>query len=131
MAIVASFVHDPEHLPPDVRDVSAACDALHVREYILFGMAYSAWFGRHAPDDTLEPPFVRYLYTGQAPIWVRHFSRDILRRRSEGSLDRTTFGLPPLAPQPGTAGRLQIVGRVLLGAVWAVMIATLCLGITN
>lgn len=108
---------------PDVRDVVVACDALNIREIILFRLAFARWFGRDASERELERSFMRYLFAQQSPMWVRQFTRDVLRRKNEGALDPTQFGLPPRVANAEGNGTFETVCRVLLVLAWGIIIA--------
>lgn len=108
---------------PDVRDVVGACEVLNVREIILFRLAFARWFGRDASETELERPFMHYLFAQQAPMWVRQFTREVLRRKTEGVLDPTQFGLPPRAVNADRSGRFESVCRFLLAFAWGIILA--------
>ncbi len=108
---------------PDVRDVVGACEALNIREIILFRLAFARWFGRDASEMELERPFMHYLFAQQAPMWVRQFTREVLRRKTEGVLDPTQFGLPPRATNAEGDDAFETVWRFLLLLAWGAIIA--------
>lgn len=108
---------------PDVRDVVGACEALNIREIKLFRLAFARWFGRDASEPEVERPFMHYLFTHQSPMWVRQFTREVLRRKNEGVLDPTQFGLPPRVANADGDGRFETVCRVLLLLAWGIMFA--------
>lgn len=114
--------YDP-YPTPDVRDVVGACDALNVREFKLFRLAFARWFGRDASESELERPFMHYLFAHQSPMWVRQFTREVLRRKTEGVLDPAQFGLPPRVPMRDDDGSFETVCRVLLVVAWGAIIA--------
>ena len=110
---------------PDVRDVVSACDALNVREINLFRLAFARWFGREASESELERSFMHYLFAQQAPMWVRQFTREVLRRKNEGVLDPAQFGLPPPAANVHGNGSFETICRVLFVVAWGIMIAVI------
>ena len=113
---------------PDVKTVVAAAEALNVREYNLFNVAYAWWFGRYAGEKEVERPFMRYLMTEQAPVWVRQFAREVLARKREGRLDPRLYGLPPVPPPPRiSAGEMFLRGVVF--ALWVLIIAMILIGV--
>lgn len=113
---------------PDVKTVVAAAEALNVREYNLFNVAYAWWFGRYAGEKEVERPFMRYLMTEQAPVWVRQFAREVLARKREGRLDPRLYGLPPVPPPPSiSAGEIFLRGVVF--ALWVLIIAMILIGV--
>jgi hypothetical protein len=113
---------------PDVKTVVAASEALNVREYNLFNVAYAWWFGRYAGEKEVERPFMRYLMTEQAPVWVRQFAREVLTRKREGRLDPRLYGLPPVPPPPNLSpGEMFLRGIVF--ALWVLIIAIILIGV--
>ena len=113
---------------PDVTNVVAAAEALNVREYSLFNVAYAWWFGRDAGEKEVEGPFMRYLMTEQAPVWVRQFAREVLARKREGRLDPRLYGLPPVPPPPSiSTGEMFLRGVVF--ALWVLIIAMILIGV--
>jgi hypothetical protein len=121
---MANLLRKYDPLPTaDVRDVVGACDALNIREIILFKLAFARWFGRDASEAELERPFMHYLFSHQAPMWVRQFVREVLRQKTQGVLDPTQFGLPPRTTNADTNGLFETVCRFLLIVAWGVIIA--------
>ena len=118
-------------IPPsaDVADVVAAADALGVREFRLFTIAYARWFGRAASDAVIERPFMRYLYTAEAPLWVRQFTREVLRLRDVGRLDPTRYGLPPTRPLSPVLADVEAASRIALVVVWGIIIIIVGIGV--
>ena len=115
----------------DVRDVADACDALDVKEIDLFRLAHVRWFGREADEKDLERPFMRYLFTQRAPMWVRQCTREVLRQKSAGTVDRTRFGLPyEDAPGDGS-GPWGGTARALWVLTWLAIIAVIAVGISG
>jgi hypothetical protein len=113
---------------PDVTNVVAAAEALNVREYNLFNVAYAWWFGRVAGEKEVERPFMRYLMTEQAPVWVRQFAREVLERKREGRLDPRQYGLPPAPPPLPTSG-LELFLRGVVFALWVLIVAIILIGV--
>jgi len=113
----------------DVKVVHAAAEALQVREIRLFRIAYARWFGEEATEKTIERPFMRYLFSAEAPIWVRHFAREVLDRLEAGQLDPRDYGLPPrLPPLPGTL-HLERAFRALLIVAWIAIVGVIAIGV--
>jgi len=100
-------------IPPDIRDVLDTAAALDVTEFRVFELAYTGWFGRSAHPDELERYFVPYMFDGIVPLWVRQFTRDVLRREGRGELRRDEFGL--LAPR-------RTRGQMLTGGGWVLLL---------
>lgn len=113
---------------PDVSAVVAASEALNVREFNLFRVAYAWWFGRNGSDKEVERPFMNYLFTEQAPLWVRQFAREVLDRKREGRLDPKQYGLPPLPQAPSLPG-VQSFLRGVWFSLWVMAIGILLIGI--
>lgn len=103
---------------------------LTIGEFRLFALAYARWHGRAAGETDLETLFVAYLLRRRVPIWVGHFTRQVVARQRAGTLDRTAFGLAPeRMADPGSAleraWRDVLWGIAALGAysAWAFVIA--------
>lgn len=128
--LVPNFRHFDALLQPspDVTAVVAASEALNVREFNLFRVAYAWWYGRDASEKDVERPFMRYLFTEQAPPWVRQFAREVLDRKSQGRLDPKHYGLPPL-PAPPTISGAQALLRGVWFALWVMAVAILLIGV--
>ena len=85
-------------------------------------MAYARWFGREVSDAAMEPTFMRYLFTEEAPVWVRHFTREVLALRDQGRLDRSRFGLPPRTRPSLAPDAIDRFGRWFLGLAWGLAV---------
>ncbi len=59
----------------DDRGVPVAAGRLGITEFELFCAAYESWFARAASQHRIEKYFVQYLFYGDVPYWVRHFTR--------------------------------------------------------
>ena len=64
----------------DAAAIEKAAERLRVNEFELFRLAHRHWFGDDPGTKALEHVFVAYLFRGEAPMWVRHFSRQALGR---------------------------------------------------
>ncbi len=60
-------------------EIVAACNCLDVGEYQLFELAYRDWYGAGADIKNLARYFANYLNGHQAPFWVYHYARKILK----------------------------------------------------
>ena len=113
-------------LSEDTRAVLDASACLDVTEFELFTLAYRRWFDADAKLEKLEQVFARYMFHHEAPPYVRQFTREVLRRERESTLDPADFGVPP-APDtpPDKHGPLIAWGllAITVGYV-AVLIAT-------
>lgn len=78
--------------PPDFVAAMKAAEALGVSEYDFFRLAFRRWSGREADEKALERYFVAYMFHQNVPVWVRHFSRDVLSRDATGKLDAAELG---------------------------------------
>jgi len=92
---------------PDVGNMTITDEAkvrissrlLEISEFRLFHIAYSRWYGMEIPDREIEPTFSAYLLENRIPHWVRHFTREVLSRYRDGTLDPGDYDLPGiLAP---------------------------------
>ncbi len=59
----------------DDRGVPLAAGRLGITEFELFCAAYESWFAHAASQHRIEKYFVQYLFYGDVPYWVRHFTR--------------------------------------------------------
>ena len=64
-----------EYDPADTDCVISAANYLEVSEFAIFSDAYSAWYGKKAPDEQMEKVFVQYLQENKVPFWVRNYAR--------------------------------------------------------
>lgn len=83
-----------EPLTPDQRAVLDTAACLGATEYQVFEESWRQWYGGE-PPARLERCFVRYMFHGEAPHWVRHFCR----------LVETSAGRLALSPQLERARR--------------------------
>ena len=72
------FFSNYKELSVDCRQVLAATNVLNVTEFRLFELAYREWFGHAGVEVELEKVYALYWFTGLAPDWVRHYSRQVL-----------------------------------------------------
>ena len=77
---------------PDFAAAMKAAEALGVSEYDFFRLAFRRWSGREANEKVLERYFVAYMFHQNVPVWVRHFSRDVLSRDATGKLNAAELG---------------------------------------
>jgi hypothetical protein len=68
----------------DLKGVQRASDLLGLAEFDLFREAYRAWHKDIPSDELLEQHFVPYMFSGEAPVWVRSFVRTTLDRVEKG-----------------------------------------------
>jgi hypothetical protein len=110
------FISKYKQLSADSQQVQAAADVLEVTEFRLFEMAYREWFGKSCQEGEMEKLYMMYWFTGMSPLWVRHYSRQVL---SLGSAIGHSVSLPaamtlPSAFQIVTLGCLLMSGLLLL-----------------
>ena len=73
------------YLTVDARAVHQAALSLNIAEFELFSRAHAAWYCESACERDLERHFVSYLFDGEVPVWVRDFSRRIIREVRTGA----------------------------------------------
>jgi len=61
--------------PADTDCVVSAANYLEVSEFAIFRDAFTAWYGKEAPEKQVEKVFVRYLQENKVPFWVRNYAR--------------------------------------------------------
>ncbi len=71
-----------------------AAQALQVKEFDFFRLAYRRWFGRQPDEKQLEKLFVAYMMRRVVPPWARHLSREVVDHRRRGTLDASAYGAP-------------------------------------
>lgn len=69
-------------------EIIKACNCLDVGEFQLFQLAYRDWFGMEAGDKKLVKCFSIYLTHNQAPFWVHHYARKILKLSQSNELNQ-------------------------------------------
>ncbi len=69
-----------------------AAAILAIREIDFFRLAYERWFGKEIEPQVLERIFAAYMFHQKVPPWVRHLSRDIVTRGSDGDFDSRAIG---------------------------------------
>ncbi len=67
----------------DGERVVLSANLLDTSEFEIFRRAHNYWHERVVDDKALEQEFSRYLFSGQAPPWVRHYTRMLLRREQK------------------------------------------------
>jgi hypothetical protein len=72
-----------------------------ISELEVFHRAHQHWFGEAPQAEQLEQEFVRYLYFGATPHWVRHYCRDVHARSAQ-----------PLPGGPANPGILNAIARL-------------------
>lgn len=96
--------------PPDFTAAMKAAEALGVSEFDFFRLAFRRWSGREADEKALERHFAPYMFHQTVPVWVRHFSREVLSLDAAGKLNAAEFGALKYRcqPPPHRYGRLYI-----------------------
>ncbi len=69
-----------EYDPADTDCVISAANYLEVSEFAVFRDAYTAWYGREAPEKQVEKVFVEYLVEDKVPFWVRNYARSRIEK---------------------------------------------------
>ena len=68
--------------PADTDCVVSAANFLEVSEFAVFSHAYTAWYGKEAPEKQVEKVFVEYLQENKVPFWVRNYARSRVAEES-------------------------------------------------
>ncbi len=79
--------------PADCGAVATAAEALGIREYDFFRLAFRRWSGREPGGKALEGTFVAYMFHQRVPACVRHLSREVLQLKGSGTLRPGAFGV--------------------------------------
>ena len=106
---------DPD-IDPAVDGVLEAAALLDTTEFNIFCLAYARWFGQRATERLIEPYFSAYMFKDIVPPWVRHFTRQIIRRANQGSLKPEDYGLrtPPISARMILLGRFYATLLLLI-----------------
>ena len=86
-----------------------------MNEFQVFHLAYASWHGYEADEETIEASFIPYMFAERVPWWVRSFTRTVLRRDREGTLDPAQFGISrrQATAQDQRRGHLYLIGLAL------------------
>ncbi len=79
--------------PSDCGAVVEAAEALGIREYDFFRLAFRRWSGREPDEKAVERAFVAYMFHQRVPACVRHLGREVLQLKGSGTLDPGAFGI--------------------------------------
>ncbi len=107
--------------------VPEAAAALEVREFDLFALAHSWWFGRRLDRQTLEGVFAAYMFAGTVPPWARHYAREVLRELGSAAPDLSRLGLQrprATARPPRQARHILAAACVVFAMLYALVPAT-------
>jgi hypothetical protein len=118
----ASRKHFDEHIAPDIEEVLDVAAYLDITEFEVFHLAYSWWHGQEPTDAKIEPFFVRYMFQGSVPHWVRQFTRMALRLRDQGRLDPEQLGVQRLPPADAKSISKGIRYGIILAAALSSLI---------
>ncbi len=115
--------------PPDPSDCGAvvtAVEALGIREYDFFRLAFRRWSGREPDGKALERAFVAYMFHQSVPACVRHLSRHVLARAAEGRLNGAELGALKYTrpPPPPRHGRFYV-------GITAALVVLYCVALLN
>jgi hypothetical protein len=105
-------------LSADIHTVLDAASLLEVTEFHLFELAYVDWFGRPGGTREVEPFFVKYMFQGIVPLWVRQFARKILGGEDEDHRQLAAeLGIRPPEPPPPEVRKAVVYILSLVGVV--------------
>ena len=76
----------------DCHAIAEAAQALGLKEFDFFRLAYRRWFGRQPDEKQLETFFVAYMFGRVVPSWARHLGRQVVDQRRNGTLDPESLG---------------------------------------
>lgn len=93
MIDVRSLCRGGRSWPAETTVLDAAA-LLDVAEIELFRQAWRRWYGEEG-GLVVERRFLRYMFRGEIPFWVRDYCRHVLADARAGCLDRARFGIRP------------------------------------
>jgi hypothetical protein len=111
---------------PDIRAVLETAALLDTTEFDLFGLAYRDWYAQSASSTEIESFFVSYMFAEKVPMWVRQYTRKILRLAKDGPIDRIALGIKLQPANPAMVRK----GQRYLMAVFVAMVGLVMLAAT-
>ncbi len=69
----------------DGERVVHSANLLEISEYEVFRRAFQEWYGSQPDVASLEDDFAQYLYFSATPLWVRHYTRNLLEESPNAS----------------------------------------------
>ena len=106
--------------------VAAAAARLDIPEVEVVQLAYRWWHGATLPPRRLDQVFARYMFNGQAPPWLRHYAREVLRCEPGDQDSRRRLGLEESASGVARARHGWLVIPSTIAAMMAIV--ALCIG---
>jgi hypothetical protein len=105
----------------DTQSVLEASALLDITEFHLFNLAYFRWYGHYSSPHGMEQHFANYMFCAIVPLWVRHFTREILHQANIGRLNGLDYDIH--VPRPSAAVIRR--GRRLVGLLFALCLLLL------
>lgn len=100
-----------EDISADVAAILQTAAVLDATEYLVFQLAYKDWFGKKATDVRVEPHFSRYMFGEIVPIWVRQYTRKVIKLDQDGGLNPRALGVYQRLP----SRRMILIGKAYVG----------------
>ena len=72
---------------PKRSEILEAANLLHIGEFQFIQLAFKVWYEKELPEEKINKIFSEYMLTGIIPIWVTHYSQDILKLNKANVLD--------------------------------------------
>ena len=111
--------------PSDGGAVVEAAEALGIREYDFFRLAFRRWSGREPDEKAVEQAFVAYMFHQRVPACVRHLSRDVLHLKGSGTLDPGAFGIGGFTRRQPLPRLGRFSWRLVAGAIVVLFLMSL------
>ena len=103
--------------PSDCGAVVTAAEALGIREYDFFRLAFRRWSGREPDGKALERTFVAYMFHQRVPTCVRHLSREVLQLKGSDTLRPGAFGVAAFERRQPLPRLGRFSWRLVAGAI--------------
>lgn len=103
--------------PSDCGAVVCAAEALGIREYDFFRLAFRRWSGGEPDGKALERTFVAYMFHQRVPPCVRHLSREVLQLKESGTLRPGAFGVAAFERRQPLPRLGRFSWRLVAGAI--------------
>lgn len=106
---------------PDGDLVSEAAAALDIPEIAIFRRAWTHWYGGTPDERRIEPPFLRYMFGGSAPPWVRAYARHVVESHRREPIDPRAWGVRSSYVRNPVRGYLLTLASVTVIVVLVVL----------
>lgn len=118
--------HDKHSSGSAANEIMFSASLLQITEYEFFRVAYREWFIKEITEPDLEIIFNNYISNGNAPPWVRHFTRKVAELHENELLDPAELNIKyrTRTKEMVTKGRWYFITVVLVLILFCYLVAT-------